>query len=201
MATADGWLVLAIRLRRRNSLKIQEHLLGATTVGTRPAEGMSTRRAFKGVSDILAALASGVYTGNVFGTILDGTGGTYSTGNIACTQANASGDTITFTWGTLTVVLTEGASGVNGFARGASNTTCAANLAACINAHPVLSPLVTALGSVGNCGLTSRVPGLMVQSLTMSTNDATAFSFTQLTGAVLPTARMFLQQFWANRRP
>jgi hypothetical protein len=201
MPTPDGWLVLAIRTRRRPSLWLRDKLAGGVTVGSRPAEGQVTRKGFKGLADILAGIASGVYTGNVFGTILDGTGGTYSTGNIACTQANAAGDTITFTWGTLTVVLTEGASGVNGFARGSSNTTCAANLAACINAHPVLGPLVTAVGSVGNCGLTSRVPSLLVQSLAMSTNDATAFAFTQLTGAVLPTARMFFQQFWANRRP
>jgi hypothetical protein len=188
-------------MRRRPSTWIKEKLIGGAAAGIQPAEGRNTRKAFKEVGDMLAGLASGVYTGNVFGTVLDGTGGTYSTGNVACVQANAAGDTITFTWGTLTVVLTEGASGINGFARGASNTTCAANLALCINAHPVLGPLLSAVGSVGNCGLTSRVPSLLVQNIVLSTSDATAFTFTQLTGALLPTARMFLQQFWANRRP
>ena len=198
MATSSGWLVLAIKMRRRNSLWIKDKLYPATTVGTQPSEGRATKRAFNAVANLLAGIASGVYSGNVFGTVLD-TSGTASTGNIACVQANAAGDTITFTYGTLTVVLTEGATGVNGFARGASNTTCAANLATCINAHPILGPLMVALGSVGNCGLTSTLPGALIQDIAITTSDATAFTFTQFTGGTEGAAKVFLQQFWANR--
>jgi hypothetical protein len=199
MATADGWLVLAIRMRRRPSTWIKDKLAGGAAAGIQPAEGHS-RRGFKAIGDMISGLASGIYTGNLIATVLHNDG-TLPSGNIACVQASAAGDTVTFTWGTLTVVLTEGASGINGFARGASNTTCAANLAACINAHPVLGPLFTATGSVGNCGLVSRVPTLLINSIALTTNDGTAFSFTQMNGGTTGTARMFLQQFWANRRP
>jgi hypothetical protein len=146
------------------------------------------------VDDLMNGIAGGVRRGNVVATILD-TSFTASTGTIACTQANAAGNTITFTYGAKTVVLTEGASGENGIARGASNTTCAANLATCINAHPILGPLITALGSVGNCGLTSNLPTCLLQDIAMTTDDATAFSFTQLTGGTEGAAQFFPVHF------
>jgi hypothetical protein len=198
MATSNGWLVLAVKLRRRNSLFIKDKLFGGITTGQLPSEGGYTRRFAKVLADIIGGVASGVYGGNIWATALDDSG-TLSTGNIACVQASAAGDTITFTYGGKTVVLTEGATGANGFARGASNTTLAANLATCINAHPILSGLVTALASVGNCGLTAKVPTVLLQDIAMTTSDGASFTLTQLTGGTEGAAQFFIQQVWANR--
>lgn len=184
---ADSWLIMAVRVKDRSALDLKNKI----TQGTITTQGTTlTRRFINFVEDTLNSFLGGVKRGNIVATIVD-TSFTASTGNIACTQANASGDTITFTYGAKTVVLTEGASGENGFARGASNTTCAANLAACINAHSILGPLITALGSVGNCGLTSKVPTCLLQDIAMTTSDGTAFAFTQLTGGTEGAAQFF----------
>ena len=94
-------------------------------------------------------------------------------------------------------VLTEGVD----FLRGASNTTLAAALAAAINAHAVLGKLLTALGSVGNCGLTGKVPSSLLHDINITTNDGTAFSFTQLNGGTEGAAQFFFQHFTLNRAP
>ncbi len=156
------------------------------------------RTAMIAISDLLSDCAAGIRTANPYAAVMDDSG-TKPTGNIACVQANAAGDTITFTYGAKTVVLTEGATGESGFARGASKTTCAANLATCINAHSILGPLLTAVGSVGNCGLTSKVPTALVQDIAMTTSDGTAFSFTQLTGGTEGASQFFLQQLKLQR--
>lgn len=188
---ADSWIVMAVRVKGRSALDLKNKI----TLGTITTQGNRlSRRFINFAEDTLNSLLGGVRRGNVIATVLD-TSFTASTGNIACTQANAAGDTITFTYGAKTVVLTEGATGENGFARGASNTTCAANLAACINAHPILGPLITALGNVGNCGLTSNVPTCILQDIAMTTSDGTAFAFTQLTGGTEGAAQFFPCQF------
>lgn len=188
---ADSWLIMAMRVKDRSATDLKNKI----TQGTITTQGNSLSRRFHTLLfDLSRGLRGGVNRGNIVATILD-TSFTASTGNIACTQANAAGDTITFTYGAKTVVLTEGASGENGFARGASNTTCAANLAACINAHSILGPLITALGSVGNCGLTANLPTCLLQDIAMTTSDGTAFAFTQLTGGNEGAAQFFPCQF------
>jgi hypothetical protein len=188
---ADSWLIMAVRVKDRSATDLKNKI----TQGTITTQGNTlTRRFVNFVEDTLNSFLGSVKRGNIVATILD-TSFTASTGNIACVQANASGDTITFTYGAKTVVLTEGASGENGFARGASNTTCATNLAACINAHSILGPLITALGSVGNCGLTAKVPTCLLQDIAMTTSDGTAFSFTQLTGGNEGAAQFFPVHF------
>ena len=142
----------------------------------------------------LRACEGGIREGNLLAAILDSTIA-LPTGNIACTRANAAGNTITFTYGAKTVVLTEGVD----FLRGASDTTCAANLAAAINAHAVLGKLVTATGAVGDCGLVGKWGTSILHDIAMTTDDATAFAFTQLTGGTEGAAQFFIQQFGMNR--
>lgn len=188
---ADSWLIMAVRVKDRSATDLKNKITQATIT----TQGNSLSRRFVNfVEDLLNASLGGTKRVATVATILD-TSATFSTGNIACTRANASGDTITFTYGAKTVVLTEGATGENGFARGASDTTCAANLATCINAHSILGPLITALGSVGNCGLTAKVPTCLLQDIAMTTNDGTAFAFTQLTGGNEGAAQFFPIQF------
>ena len=174
---ADSWMILAIRVKGYSAVDLKNNI----SHGTVTKDTGLRKRFFSTVMKTLNGIRGGTKRGNMIATILD-TSGTAATGNIACTQANAATDTITFTYGGKTVVLTEGASGENGFARGASNTACAANLAACINAHPILSPLFTALGSVGNCGLTAKMPTCLLHDFALTTSDGTAFTFTQMTG-------------------
>lgn len=204
MATGPAWLFLAVKVTGRNSEYVKDMLYPGrstgTQLGTQLAQGRGTRRGAKRISDLIVGAAGGAYDANMFVTVTDNTG-TYPTGNVACVQANASGDTVIFTFGALTVTLTEGATGENGFARGASNTTCAANLAACINAHTLLKGLLTAAGAVGNCGLVAKIPGMFLQDIAMSTSDATAFTFTQLTGGAEGAAKIFPQQMWSGRNP
>lgn len=192
---AAAWIIMALRIEGESSADTRTRICNAA-VGT---QGKALgRQAATGIANTLEGAAAGVIGANLYATVLDNSA-TFSTGNIACVQANAAGDTITFTFGGKTVVLTEGATGESGFARGASNTTCAANLATCINAHSVLGPLITALGSVGNCGLTAKIPTVLLTDIAMTTNDATAFTFTQLTGGNEGAAQFFIQEFKLNR--
>ena len=121
-------------------------------------------------------------------------------GTIAVTQANAAGDTLTFTFKGRTVVLTEGATGPNGWARGADNTAAAANLAAAIRRHPLLGGLYTATAAAGTVTLTGKIHGRPLNNLAVTTNDATAFAITSPTGGTDAAAGMFMNHVWTGRR-
>jgi hypothetical protein len=154
------------------------------------------RRAVNGIERLLGRAVGGAAQGQLWATVLDDAG-TRGAGNIACTRANAANDTITFTYGARTVVLTEGVD----FLRGASDTTCAANLAAAINAHVVLGADFLAAGTVGDCAVTARVPTALLQDFAISTSDATAFTLTQLTGGTEGAAQFALQRFDLSGAP
>lgn len=195
---ADSWVIVAAKVKNRSAVDLKNMLWkGAIGGSSGTASKKLTKRFVAFVSEVLKAMLGGFRTGNLYGVILDNSA-TYATGNIACVQANAATDTITFTYGGLTVVLTEAGTDENGFARGASNTTCAANLAATINAHSILGALFTALGAVGNCGLTAKIPTALLQDFALTTSDGTAFSFTQLTGATEGAAQFLPQSFDVN---
>jgi hypothetical protein len=189
---ATSWVVVALKVTNRSSTDVKRDLFGAGTVGSQGKRYAS--RLVAGLGKLLMGVVSGVRQGNLYCTVLDDAG-TRSTGNIACTQANAAGNFVRFTFGGVAITLTEGVD----FVRGASDTTCAANLAAAINAHVILGPLMTALGAVGNCGLTSKIPGAIPQDQAITTDDATAFALTQLTGGTEGAAQFYLQHWDANK--
>jgi hypothetical protein len=186
---------MALRVENFAAVDIKNEIvqgsIGTTTTSSGKYLG---RRAVNGVSKLLARCAGGVTQGNCWLSVFDSTAA-FATGAVACTQANAATDFVRFTWGGVQITLTEGTD----FARGASNTTLAAALAAAINAHVVLGSLMSAVGSVGNCNITLKVPTQLVANIVMSTNDATAFSFTQFTGGTAGAAQFFLQHFDLNR--
>lgn len=190
---ASCYLVLALRIEGRAAVDLKNQI---TTSAIGNNGDAFAQRFVKMAQNELKACAGGVRQGNLYGTILDSTAA-LPTGNIACVQANAAGDTVTFTYGGVAIVLTEGVD----FLRGASNTTLAAALAAAINAHPVLGKDFTALGSVGNCGLTGKVPTALLHDWNITTNDGTAFSFTQMNGGTEGAAQFPLQHFTLNRTP
>jgi hypothetical protein len=190
---ASCYLVLALRIEGRAAVDLKNQI---TTSAIGNNGDAYAQRFVKMAQNELKACAGGVRQGNLWGAVLDSTAA-LPTGNIACVQANAAGDTVTFTYGGVPIVLTEGVD----FARGATNTTLAAALAAAINAHPVLGKLFTALGAVGNCGLVGKVPTALLHDITITTNDGTAFSFTQLNGGTEGVAQFFLQHFTLNRAP
>lgn len=190
---ASSYLVFALRVEGPAAVDLKNQV----TSGTVASVARFSRSLARMIQRTLKACDGGSRNGgNLYATILDSTAA-LPTGNIACVQANAATDTITFTYGGKTIVLTEGTD----FLRGADNTACAANLAAAINAHPILGALYTALGSSGNCGLTGKVPTALMHDIAMSTNDGTAFSFTQLSGGSEGAAQWFLQHFPLNRTP
>lgn len=189
---ASCYLVLALRIEGRAAVDLKNQITTSAIVNTDPF----AQRIVKVVQNELKACAGGTRQGNLYVSVLDSTAA-MPTGQIACVQANAAGDTVTFTYGAKTVVLTEGVD----FARGASNTTLAAALAAAINAHPILSALVSAVGSVGNCNLTGKVPTALLHDYAISTNDGTAFSFTQLNGGTEGVAQFLFQHCALNRTP
>lgn len=188
---ASGWLVMALRVENAAAADIKNEIVQGTVGSSGKYYG---RRAANGVSKLLARCAGGVSQGNLWLSVFDSTAA-FATGAVACTQANAAGNFVRFTWGGVQITLTEGTD----FVRGASNTTCAANLAAAINANVVLGSLMTAAGSVGNCNLTMKVPTQIVENIVISTDDATAFALTQFTGGTAGAAQFFLQQFDLNR--
>ena len=197
---ADSWLIVAAKVKDRSAADLKYKLHKGTIGGLTGTQSRNLGKQFVNfVTRLLVSLIGGVRRGNLYGVILDNSA-TYATGNIACVRANAAGDTITFTYGGQTVVLTEATTPANEnqFARGASDTTCAAALAACINAHSILGALYTALGSVGNCGLTAKLPTVLLQDINMTTSDGTAFTFTQLTGGNEGAAQFFPQSFDVN---
>ena len=199
-----SWLTVTVKLKNRDSAYLSNKLFGkiAGTVAAGTALGgkFMLRRPAANIANLIAGIISGVYEGNVW-VRGENDAGVRATGNIACTQANSAGDTITFTFGGATIVLTEGASGAQGFARGASNTTNAAALAACINAHPILGTLLVATPSVGNCALAGKLPGSTLNALTMTTSDGTAYTFTQLSGGTYGAVSIFPQHLSSAINP
>lgn len=190
---ASGWLVMVVRAENAAAADIKNEILQGT-VGT--GGKYLGRRAVNGVSKLLMRGAGGITPMNMWLSVLDSTAA-LATGNVACTRANAAGDYVRFTFGAQVYTLTEGTD----FLRGASDTTCAANLAAAINAHVVLGGLITALGASGDCGLTMKVPTQLAGNVVISTDDATAFGLTQFTGGTAGAAQFFLQHFDLNRSP
>jgi phage tail sheath gpL-like len=112
---------------------------------------------------------------------MENNGGTAAVWTIACTRANASGDTVTIAG----VVLTEAVD----FLRGADDTATGANLAAAINANATAKKefynLFASVASVtGTITLTARIKGTSGRMITIATGDATAFAITNtVTGA------------------
>jgi len=184
---ASSWLFLALRMDNTAAVNLKD----AIVQGTLGSQGKYLgRRAVAGVQKLLNRGVGGIQQAQMWATVL-ASDAAKATGAIACTRANAAGDTVTFTFGTKTVVLTEGVD----FLRGATDTTCAAALAAAINANVILGGVFTAVGSVGNCNLTANVPTALIHDWAMTTSDGTAFAFTQMTGGTEGTAQFILQKF------
>lgn len=192
---ATSWLVVALKVTDRSAADLKRDLTRQT--GTVGSQGKHWARVVvAGITKLLTGAVSGVRKANLYATVLDDSG-TRPTGNVACTQANAAGNFVRFTYGAIQVTLTEGVD----FVRGATDTTCAANLAAAINANTILGAQITALGAVGNCGLTGKLPTALLQDWAITTDDGTAFVLTQLTGATEGAAQFALQHFDCNKTP
>jgi hypothetical protein len=170
--------------------KILPSAVGATGVNANP------RRLVHALKHLLSGCIGGAYPGKLWATVI-ADDGTKSAGEIVCTQANAAGNYVRFTYGTKTITLTEGTD----FARGASDTTCGDALEDAINNHAVLGKLMTAANTTGTVALTAKVPTALIQDLAISTDDGTAFALTQFASATEGTAQFFLQHFPLNDTP
>lgn len=186
-----AYVVMVVKVSSLSSTDVQKKYFPIT--GSSPA---AARRATEGMGQLLTAMSSGVVKGVVTASVMDATG-TLSTGSIACTQANAAGNYVRFTWGAQTITLTEGTD----FARGASNTTCGDNLATAINAHATLKNIMSAAAVTGTVTLTAKYPTALAHSVTMSTDDATAFGLTAFASGTTGAAKFFLQAFPTSVTP
>lgn len=187
---ASCTLVLALRIEGRAAVDAKNQI----TTGTVTARHY--QRLVQMVQRELKACAGGVRQGNLYATIIDSTAA-LATGNIACTQANAAGDAVTLTYGDVAYTFTEGVD----FDAGGSDTACAAALAAAFNAHEVIGKVITATGNAGDCELEAKLATSLMHDWALSTDDATAFGLTQLTGGTEGAAQFALQHFPLNRTP
>jgi len=186
----SSWLQIYIRVHDKPVSWLTEQIASKAT----GADGrLSARRVYQAIWDVLGGDVS-VYLHTT------DEAGVNPTGIIAVTQANAAGDTLTFTYKTRTVVLTEGATGTNGWSRGTDNTTAAANLAAAIRRHPILGGLYNATAATGTVTLTGKIHGRALNTVTITTNDVTAFAINAPAGGADAAAGFFMQHIWSGRR-
>jgi hypothetical protein len=157
----------------------------------------AAKRAANGLARLGADLAGGTLAGAISALSVVAADGTVSTGAIACTRANAAGNYVRFTFGTLTITLTEG-SGAD-FLRGADDTATGANLAVAINANAILKTIMTAVSVTGTITLTAKFPTAVPHMVAMSTDDATAFALTAFASGTQGTANFFLQGFQTGK--
>jgi len=121
---------------------------------------------------------------------IENAGGAAGTWTIACTRANAADNYVVVAG----ITFTEGVE----FVRGATDTTCGANLAAAINASTSLTGLFASVAAVtGTITLTMSIVGIAAQQVAITTDDVVAFAIvntgvgTRGTNAQLP--RVFLR--------
>jgi hypothetical protein len=186
-----AYVYLVVKVSSLSSTDVQKKYFPITGTGA-----AGPRRATEGMSELLAGLAGGVVKGVMTASVADAAG-TLSTGSIVCTQANAAANYVRFTWGGLNITLLEGTD----WLRGASNTTCGDNLAAAINAHSTLKHLMTAVAVTGTITLTAKYTSALAHSITMSTDDATAFALTAFASGTVGAAKFFLQAFPTGPTP
>jgi hypothetical protein len=196
---AASWIFTALRLDTQDPAHIRELLLGKESVVNSGNYRHSARRFIHGYVNQLEGALRGVRTANLWAVVTSAVSPAANpAGSITCVQANAAGDSVTFTFGTYVITLTEGASGH--FLRGANNDACAVALRAAINAHPVLGGIFTAAGATNVVTVTGKIPGAFLHDVAIGTSDATAFTpIVQLTGGVEGTAQMFPQHLLLNR--
>ena len=186
----SSWIQIYIRANDKPVTWLTEQI---ASKGTAADGRLSPRRVFDAIWGILGGDV------NVYVHTTDESGAA-PTSTIGVTQANAAGDTVTFAYKGRSIVLTEGATGTNGFSRGADNTAAAANLATTINRHPILGGLFRATAAAGTVTLTGKINGVPLHRVTVATNDATAFAVTPIAGGTDSAAGMYLQHVWTGRR-
>lgn len=183
---STSYVVAIFKLTNMDAATAKKRYFPETGVGSAGAN-----RACNGVAKLATAMAAGVRPGSLVAATVLNDGGTKSSGTIACTRANASTDSVTFTFGAVAITLTE----ATDFLRGASDTTCGDNLATAINAHAVLKTIMSAAAVTGTVTVTMKIPTSLGHAVTMTTSDATAFGLTQIASGTSGTAQFFLQGF------
>ena len=187
-----AYVIAVFQVANLTSTDVQKKYIPETGIGSKGA-----LRAANGLAKLAAGLAGGTIAGKLSALTVVDAAGTASAGAIACTRANAAGNNVVFTYGAVAITLTEG-SGAS-FLRGASDTTCGDNLAAAINAHAVLSTIMTAVAVTGTITLTAKIPTALPHDIAITTDDGTAFALTQFTGGTEGAAKFFLQGFQTGK--
>lgn len=136
------------------------------------------------VINLFSRLASGARAGRVDLIIEDVTSGNRAAGSMTIdTHANITGGTDTVTIGTTTLTWEASPADENDIDVGADAAGDADNLAAAINAHSILSQIVSASSDgVDTVTITALEPGVIGEAITLAVSDATAMSAVAMTG-------------------
>lgn len=188
MPTANSWLHVVIRLNAHPVAWVNERLIAARNLA-----GNQGRISFRRLLDVVPEVLRGDVNAFIFTT---DDSGAYPAATITCTQANAAGDSVTFTHMGVAVTVTEGVQ----FSRGTTDAQCAANLALALRQHPVIGGIATITSATNVVTLTGKLPGTPLTKVVLSTSDATAFALAQFTGGTDPAASLLLQHVWTGRR-
>lgn len=183
---STSYVVAVFKLTNMDATSLKRRVFPETGIGSAAAN-----RAVNNIAKLAQAVAVGARAGSLVAATVIDDAGTKPAGSIVCTRANAATDTVTFTYAGQTVVFTE----ATDYVRGASDTTCGANLAEAINANAILKTILTAVSVTGTITITTKVPTALAEDIIMSTSDGTAFALTQITGGTAGAAQFFLQGF------
>lgn len=179
-------------------IAVSLHNQNAASAAQKFASAHADDRA-KGINDLinlLAMVASGAEAGRVYVAVDNPSGGTAGTFTVTCTQANATnGETVTVLGVTFTLVTTASADPRSGqIEAGADDTEMGDNLAAAINAHPLLKPVISAANAAGVVTCTFRDKGLF-GNLGVAAETGDAFAVAQPTNGAEGTLSASLRAF------
>lgn len=122
------------------------------------------RKYIAALEEYLRKLKSGTAAAYVYSTV----GLVRASQTVTCAQASAVDGTDELTVAGTVLAVEASSANENQFLKGASNSAFATNLAACINAHTTLSKIVRASASGAVCTITSKVPGIIGNLITLA---------------------------------
>jgi hypothetical protein len=182
---------VVLKISGRDSVYMNREL-HSKTLGT--SSRREKRRIVAGIKDLLNGVLGGTEAGNLWVTVLDNAGAK-PTWTVTCTQATSADGTLTFTYGGIAIVVTEGVD----YEQGASDTSMALALATFLNAHPILGGILTCTPAVGVVTAVSKVPTSLLEDLAIvgDTGIVVADTVAGTEGA----AQLFLQHIDMGQTP
>jgi len=141
-------------------------------------QSRGTREQCSVLSDYFLRLASGISSGSV--ELFDSTSDAVAaSGTITCANVSAD-DTVTI--GSVTLTAKASPSGENQFSQAGTDTADAASLVSKINAHSVLSKIVSASSDAGEVTITALQKGLVGNHIALASSNGTRLDVEAFSG-------------------